>query len=689
MSSQTGLIDYKFITCSAGYLENGVTRIVDQVVEQKMDYIKSKVEEILYEYVGIEKPIKKEKIEPLEVKTEGFLPTDLEQVSPDSDKKSSVSDSFNVADIKNEEIEEEIVEDEDFESPAFEPIESILLEKNENSRHSNLSAISGLTSQDSLEEKPEEPVEKMEIDQQNVEQQQDSQLSQISSIQDMSQEAAVESVPMPIEDDAQMPPLPAEKPEEPSKNEIEPEPEKSQFDLQKNSIEFTGNERPPAPLDDSTNSAENEKVLQPHDVPSNTMEIDNLYENDTTDSSEMRMEIDLKDETTQETPESSKIEESSQDSTISKEKPQSENKKDSHHTHRHKSDRSKDKHKPTSSHKSSHHRSSSSKTRHDDKTKSRNDGKSSSSSHKKSSSDKHRSSSSRKDHEKDKKSSRDESSRSKHHREHKDKPDDHYQEKSSSRRRRSTDHDSNDGKTVEKDKPSSSEKIENAEVKIGESSTNPGSSETKPVVVDQMSTENCETSIDPKSIATFAKKEQRSSILVKYDYLKSAQKPTESKQVGEDEEEEGFLGFPSEPLSVVNPWFECLRNEKNRKKKVNRQTSNNNYLKVEESLSLPLTKAKTKPKVKSLDSPSEASEKLLNGSEISKAESVTQQQRYDSNDLWKPRTDYGNRNRRRGQITEEVVPTVPTAVVEEVPMQIEEISAPVKITEPATENISN
>src|SRR5690349_24602454 len=107
-----------------------------------MSYIQSKVEEILYQYVGIAKPIKKEKLpsEALEIETD-LLPTDLEQVSPDSDKK-SLPDAMDMEESRGEEIEEEIVEDEEFESPAFEPIEAITAEKNENS---NLSAISGLT----------------------------------------------------------------------------------------------------------------------------------------------------------------------------------------------------------------------------------------------------------------------------------------------------------------------------------------------------------------------------------------------------------------------------------------------------------------------------------------------------------------------------------------------------------------
>ena len=569
----------------AGYLESGVQRIVDQVMEQKMDFIQSKVEEILYQYVGISKPIKKEKNleEALEVKTD-LLPTDLEleQVSPDSDKKSSTSDNFNVEEIKDEEIEEEIVEDDDFESPAFEPIEPMEIDKNEQSQHSNLSAISGLTSQDSIENK-EEPT--TEIQEQH---QQDSQLSQISSIQDMSQEAEPvlpaalanieeESAPMEV---TKMDTTASEQKEEFSMvEEATPEePEKSQFDLKKDIIEFTGTERKSMPLDDSTNSAENEKVLQSQDVQPNTMEIENLYENDTTDSSEMRMEIDLKDESTQETAESSKIEESSQDSTVSKDK-RSEHKKDSHHHNRHKSDRSRDKHKSSSSHKSSHHhRSSSSKSRHDDKSKSRSDGKShSSSSQKKSSSEKDRSSSSRRDHDKDKKSSKDDSSRSKH-REQK-KTDDHHQEKSFSRRRKSND--SNDGKGGQ-DKSGSADKTPAGVTSTTEPSKNTQINEKKeenisatksqettdniPMVVDKMLNENNKISIESSSASSSSKKDHKSSILVKYDYLKSPPKTVEVKQAV-DKIEEGFLGFTEEEkVGPINPWFDWRNDACERKK---------------------------------------------------------------------------------------------------------------------------
>lgn len=597
-----------------------------------MDYIQSKVEEILYQYVGIPKPVK-EKIasESLEIDTDQLMPTDLEQVSPDSDKKSSLSDML-LDESQGEQVEEEVVDDDDFESPAFEPIEVIKAEKSENS---NLSSISGLTSHGSSEEKVEES---MTV--QDQPQQQDSQLSQFSSVQDMSEEVPEpESAPSTIliGEGAQ-----AEIDAMETQEAGHVEPEKSNFDLKKDAIEFTGTERKSMPLDDSTNSTE-VKVFQSQDVPSNTMEIDNLYENDTTDSSEMRMEIDLKDDTTQETADSSKVEESSQDSTVSKEKPKAEHKKDSDR-HR-KSERSGDKHK-SSSYRSKHddkHRSSSSKTRHDDKYKS----KSTSSSHKRSTSDrdKDRSSSRRRDHDKEKKSSRDDD-KSKHRDK---KSDDHNQEKPPIRKpRKSTDHDSNEGKNEKAGgssrstaKPESEKNPETA----AESEPPQNAQENKSTVVDAVPSENREVSIDSKSSTSTSsgpKKEQKSSILIKYDYLKASKSVDEPKNKIED----GFCGFAAEKLPE-NPWIEYMRQQT---AKIHPGNSN---------LEVQIPKAKPKGKSKQLDSPSEAAgdSPKMNGleeiSSESKAQHIAQQQRYSNEDLYKPRFDFGNRSRRRGQVTEE------------------------------------
>lgn len=528
----------------------------------------------MYKYVGIEKPKKEEKQQngSLEIDT-ALLPTDLEQVSPDSstDKKSPGS-------IK-EEIEEELVEDEDFESPAFEPIESLKVEKTEveTCENTNLSEISGLTSQDSPKSHKSEPTN-IENEQNKV----DTALSQISSTQDnipdtseMEPPIVTSVIPVPgiCSEEAQM----ATGLNDSTENEVKQlETEKTsdepkcQFDLKKDQIEFTGTERKSINLDDSTNSGESEKVVQPQDV--QNMEVENLYENDTTDSSEMRMEIDLKEDTTQETAMSSKIEESSQDSSKIKDKKS------------HKRERSRDRSK-SSSHKSSrhHHSSSSSKSKVDESSrhKSHSNVHKSSSSHKKSSEKdkdrgRERSSSSRKDHrdnrDKDKKSESSKSSKSKQE----EQIDDHQQEKSANRRRRSTDHDSGDSKDIKQsNNPSESNQVVNGSTKGIESKA-----------IDQQQKSSTETKSNNDEIQSKSNKEQKSSILVKYDYLKSSNKQF----TDDDDMNSGFHGFVADQLPK-NPWFECIDMMKSNKFPF---VSNNNYIsKKNDSSGIKKTKSKT------------------------------------------------------------------------------------------------
>ncbi|KAL7042369.1 hypothetical protein ACKWTF_001114 [Chironomus riparius] len=611
----------------AGFLESGVSRIVDQVVEQKMDYIQSKVEEILYKYVGIEKPKKEEKQQngSLEIDT-ALLPTDLEQVSPDSstDKKSPGS-------IK-EEIEEELVEDEDFESPAFEPIEAIKAEKTEveTNENTNLSEISGLTSQDSPKSHKSEPTN-IEGEQNKV----DTALSQISSTQDnipdtseMEPPIVTSVIPVPgiCSEEAQM----ATGLNDSTENEVKQveiektsDKPKCQFDLKKDQIEFTGTERKSINLDDSTNSGESEKVVQQQDV--QNMEVENLYGNDTTDSSEMRMEIDLKDETTQETAMSSKIEESSQDSSKIKDKKS------------HKRERSRERSK-SSSHKSSrhHHSSSSSKSKADEssKQKSHSTAHKSASSHKKSSEKdkdraKERTSSSRKDHrdnrEKDKKPESSKSSKSKHE----EPKDDHHQEKSSNRRRRSTDHDSGDSKEIKQsNNPKDNNQVVNGSTKGTENKTTDQNQKSTDIKSNNDELES--TKIQLKS-----NKEQKSSILVKHDYLKSTNKQSMDKN---DEIDSGFHGFVPDQLPD-NPWFECIDMMKSKKFPF---VSNNNYTsKKNDNSAIKKTKSKT------LDTADESEHNTT----VHKNQFASQ--RYDANDLYKPKFDFSRR--RRGQVVEDDV----------------------------------
>lgn len=176
-------IFFSAIFFSSSFLETGVERIVDQVVNPKINAIfLPKIEDITYPYLGIEKPkptaiiviptndvkmeISNETItsaasmdnnrsdtmmstsspvnNQVEIKT-NFLPTDLEAVSPDSDKSNGIGGGDHIQ-LKIETDDTTIAASaavlnasfssdktinlndsgekyDDFESPAFEPLE--------------------------------------------------------------------------------------------------------------------------------------------------------------------------------------------------------------------------------------------------------------------------------------------------------------------------------------------------------------------------------------------------------------------------------------------------------------------------------------------------------------------------------------------------------------------------------------
>ncbi|XP_055586653.1 biorientation of chromosomes in cell division protein 1-like 1 [Uranotaenia lowii] len=297
----------------SGFLETGVERIVDQVVNPKISTVfHPKVEEIVYNYLGIEKP--KTVVNgaagnsSLDIQTD-FLPEDLEAVSPDSDKKSSSTspDPPNAVEPHAiDDLNESKENVDDFESPAFEPLEirppSQVLKHDSNDSHA--SVISGLTSQDSVESEnlndKNTPVEEEAyslIDQsatnnskaangsivhdgssagsQNVPNsplpvlqspeivQNDSQLSQVSSNSRLSiitnsegtqqQQAHLPSPGLDITEEAQMPKFNENSNEEGEildssddqtmEEEGKLQPQKSNFDLHKEAYEFRGTER--------------------------------------------------------------------------------------------------------------------------------------------------------------------------------------------------------------------------------------------------------------------------------------------------------------------------------------------------------------------------------------------------------------------------------------------------------------
>lgn len=283
----------------SGFLETGVERIVDQVVNPKISTVfHPKVEDIVYNYLGIEKP--KPVVNGsggLDVQTD-FLPEDLEAVSPDSDKKSSsASSDINplIEPILHEELNESKENIDDFESPAFEPLEvRPPSQTKQESNDSHASAISGLTSQESVEDEPTELVsasvsEQPVVQADNVDEeeassvpamassspgkaspeiaQNDSQLSQVSSNsrlsiitnseatgQQQQQEQDVLANPrLDITEEAQMPKFNENSNEEEGElsdsNDDAPaagselEPQKSNFDLRQEAYDFKGTDR--------------------------------------------------------------------------------------------------------------------------------------------------------------------------------------------------------------------------------------------------------------------------------------------------------------------------------------------------------------------------------------------------------------------------------------------------------------
>lgn len=111
-----------------GFFEAGIERIVDQVVNPKLNSnLVPKIEDVAYKFLGVEKPSFNIKLELTVDEHETSLPNlDLEQVSPESSEKSPSIESkspammaTNIEYLIHEECEERV---DDLESPAFEPL---------------------------------------------------------------------------------------------------------------------------------------------------------------------------------------------------------------------------------------------------------------------------------------------------------------------------------------------------------------------------------------------------------------------------------------------------------------------------------------------------------------------------------------------------------------------------------------
>ncbi|XP_058058282.1 biorientation of chromosomes in cell division protein 1-like 1 [Anopheles bellator] len=334
----------------SGFLDTGVERIVDQVVNPKISTVfHPKVEEIVYNYLGIEKP--KSSVNGNEVggRSESLL-EDLEAVSPDSDKKSEgsltppplapvpVEQMVEDMDIDDDDELDESKEQDDFESPAFEPLEvrSPAKVKEEETNDSISSAISGLTSQESVEsdekgdampaakpaetanvsstEERDNPATKDSEFSQDIAPINDSQLSQVSSNSQLPPttdpsvseelERSEENERLDITEEAQMPTLfscsPSKKTDScDGQNDDETGEPKPRFDFDKDGYEFVGTERPTASVGEDENSPNTNRDQEPDEestqpTPEETKEVQQpnfSTQDDTTSLSEHSLKI--------------------------------------------------------------------------------------------------------------------------------------------------------------------------------------------------------------------------------------------------------------------------------------------------------------------------------------------------------------------------------------------------------------
>lgn len=288
----------KFLLFRSGFLDVGVERIVDQVVNPKIGSVfQPRIEEIAYKYLGLPPP---QKIydppppplmhplpplpltappPPLKVETCSLLPNDLEQVSPDSDKATIKSEIE--GDDKTEvdmEMEDKLIDDD--ESPPFEPL--VKAESQEEIKQEyakiRLEAPDESTYDDNIKKErdninskefsesqssnnyPSANLEKDTSHSMDCRNSQDSQLSSVSSDTRLSPVTKDDSMPRTSQEEAVTANI-SEEAQMPKFNENSSEPNglhgsnnkdsSLHFDIKKDEIKFEGTERK-SNLDDTT-----------------------------------------------------------------------------------------------------------------------------------------------------------------------------------------------------------------------------------------------------------------------------------------------------------------------------------------------------------------------------------------------------------------------------------------------------
>lgn len=225
-----------------GFLDTGVERIVDQVVNPKLNSnFVPKIEDVAYKYLGLEKPKNHVRKLNLPLDQQALLPTmDLEQVSPDSEKcpsfgsRSPNTDHKFLIDAQHDESNDKL---DDLESPAFEPIEpfhtkvikdekddtddddkmdicsddtnepppqmngGVTMAIHADEVKSNLSSISGLTSNESISESLAKEMEDLKSDEPEVKTEMDTSDLHTEEMANIINEEKSQQPPLPISEE--------------------------------------------------------------------------------------------------------------------------------------------------------------------------------------------------------------------------------------------------------------------------------------------------------------------------------------------------------------------------------------------------------------------------------------------------------------------------------------------------------